>query len=89
MTFPKNTVVWHLIPNKNIPGSYKLLVDMRANSGLMSKAIFSETFSAKEFCEELLIGTVERKTNKFLTDDFINDGRGTEDDGTFVCIISR
>ena len=47
LKFPSSGVIWHLIPNQSNPSSYKLLVDMRANSTLMSKAIFSESFLFK------------------------------------------
>ena len=53
LKFPSSSVIWHLIPNKSNPSSYKLLVDMRGNSTLMSKAIFSESFSSREFCEKI------------------------------------
>jgi len=57
LKFPSSSVIWHLIPNQSNPSSYKLLVDMRKNSTLMSKAIFSESFSSREFCEKILFGT--------------------------------
>jgi len=89
INFPKNEVLWQLIPNKDVMGSYKLMIDMRKNQSLMSKAIFSESFSGREFCEKMLLGTLERKTKTFNgTDDFIKNS-GTEKDGYFVCIVFK
>ena len=92
MTLPNNKVVWHLIPNPDITvsNSYKLLVDMRASSGLMSKAIFSENFSGREFCEKSLFGTVDinGKSYDTGTNDFISVG-GAKDDGIFVCTVFK
>lgn len=95
LTLPNNEVVWQIIPNRNptvISNSYKLLVDMRGNAGLMSKAIFSENFSGREFCEKTLFGTFQ--TNGKSYDDttagaetFTEDG--TKDDGVFVCIVYK
>ena len=90
VTFPHNDVIWQIIPNKNASNSYKLLVDMRASAGLMSKAIFSENFSSREFCEKPLFGTAELKENQFDgTDDFENSGSGTTSDGIFVCTVFK
>jgi len=88
LTFPSSTVIWHLIPNKDDSSSYKLLVDMRKNTGLMSKPVFSESFSSREFCEKLLFGTTQREPNKFQTNDFIINN-GTDRDGVFVCIVYK
>lgn len=90
LKFPSSGVIWHLIPNQSNPSSYKLLVDMRANSTLMSKAIFSESFSSREFCEKILFG------KKVLggkppydpnTEDF--GIGGTTSDGLFVCEVFK
>ena len=90
LKFPSSSVIWHLIPNQSNPSSYKLLVDMRANSTLMSKAIFSESFSSREFCEKILFG------KKVLggkppydpnTEDF--GIGGTTSDGLFVCEVFK
>ena len=90
MTLPSSEVIWHLIPNKDESNSYKLLVDMRANAGLMSKAIFSENFSGREFCEKSLFGTAELTLNQFDdTDDFENSGAGANNDGIFVCTVFK
>ena len=90
VTFPHNDVAWQIIPNKDASNSYKLLVNMRANAGLMSKAIFSENFSGREFCEKSLFGTAELTLNQFDdTDDFENSGTGTNSDGLFVCIVFK
>lgn len=90
LTFPNNEVVWQLIPNIADTSSYKLLVDMRGNSGLMSKAVFSESFSGREFCEKSLFGTFEG--NRISYDDgpfdFV-DNTGTNSDGYFVCIVYK
>jgi len=89
LTLPNNEVIWHLIPNKDDSSSYKLLVDIRANSGLMSKAIFSESFSGREFCEKSLFGTFESKRTSYDdTDDFV-DNTGTNNDGLFVCVVFK
>jgi len=92
LTFPSSTVIWHLIPNKIDSSSYKLLVDMRGNSGLMSKAVFSESFSGREFCEKLLFGTLQRKGKTYDPtipgkETFKEDG--TDNDGLFVCIVYK
>jgi hypothetical protein len=95
LNLPNNEVVWQIIPNRNptvISNSYKLLVDMRESSGLMSKAIFSESFSGREFCEKTLFGTfqVDGKTYDDSTvgaETFNEDG--TNNDGFFVCIVYK
>lgn len=92
LKFPNSDVKWHLIPNKSNPSSYKLLVDMRGNSTLMSKAVFSESFSSREFCEKILFGT--KVLNGISYDsavavkDFITTG-GTTKDGVFVCEVFK
>lgn len=91
-TFPNNTVVWQLIPNKDDNSSYKLLVDMTRNSGLMSKSIFSESFSGREFCEKMLFGTFQTSGKSYDSsiigkEDFKVDG--TNNDGLFVCIVFK
>jgi len=89
-TFPHNRVVWQLIPNKDDSSSYKLLVDMTENSGLMSKAIFSESFSGREFCEKMLFGTKElnRTSYDVTTEDFVGTSTN-KSDGLFVCIVFK
>jgi hypothetical protein len=88
-SIPNNEVVWQIIPNKDDSSSYKLLVDMSANSGLMSKANFSESFSGREFCEKSLFGTFETNRKSYDgTDDFV-DNTGTKKDGLFVCIVFK
>ncbi|MEZ4692473.1 MAG: hypothetical protein R2837_00290 [Aliarcobacter sp.] len=55
-TFPKSGVSWQLIPipstdtdyGTSAGSAYKLLVDMRQNSSLMSKAIFFRRISLVE-----------------------------------------
>ena len=90
MTLPSNEVIWHLIPNKDASNSYKLLVNMTASAGLMSKAIFSENFSSREFCEKSLFGTAQLEQNQFDgTDDFENSGSASKKDGIFVCIVFK
>lgn len=92
LEFPNSDVKWHLIPNQSNPSSYKLLVDMRGNSTLMSKAVFSESFSSREFCEKILFGT--KVLNGISYDsavavkDFITTG-GTTKDGVFVCEVFK
>lgn len=105
LTFPNSKVKWHLLPVRDITSNdnnadfgdsagsaYKLLVDMSNNSSLMSKAIFSESFSGREFCEKMLLGTLQRKgkTASVLTKDketFSLDG--TDSDGYIVCIVFK
>ena len=89
LKFPSSSVIWHLIPNQSNPSSYKLLVDMRANSTLMSKAIFSESFSSREFCEKILFGTkvLNGKSYNSGTEDFVEGG--TTSDGLFVCEVFK
>ena len=89
LKFPSSSVIWHLIPNQSNPSSYKLLVDMRANSTLMSKAIFSESFSSREFCEKILFGT--KVLNGISYDSGTKDFGigGTTSDGLFVCEVFK
>ena len=89
LKFPSSSVIWHLIPNKSNPSSYKLLVDMRGNSTLMSKAVFSESFSSREFCEKILFGkkVLGGITYDPDTEDFVEGG--TTSDGLFVCEVFK
>lgn len=104
LTFPSSSVVWQIIPVKDIAGeveskdfatsagsAYKLLVDMSENGSLMSKAIFSESFSGREFCEKLLFGTFQGLRKEYVGDAL--DGNfpegGTNNDGLFVCIVFK
>jgi hypothetical protein len=90
MTFPSSNVIWHLIPNIADINSYKLLVDIRQNATLMSKARFSESFSGREYCEKMLFGTSELNRTFFngVTRDF--EGASTNPgDGLFVCIVYK
>ena len=105
LTFPSSSVIWQLLPVRDITAedvtkdfgasagsAYKLLVDMSANSGLMSKAIFSESFSGREFCEKMLFGTFQNKRKTYEApspgqENFKEDG--TDKDGLFVCIVFK
>ena len=89
LKFPSSSVIWHLIPNQSNPSSYKLLVDMSANSTLMSKAVFSESFSSREFCEKILFGTKVLNGISYDSDaeDFVEGG--TTSDGLFVCEVFK
>ncbi|QKF76235.1 hypothetical protein [Arcobacter defluvii] len=104
LTFPKSGVKWQLIPVRDINSNdanadfgdsagsaYKLLVDMHNNSTLMSKAIFSESFSGREFCEKMLLGTLQRNAKTYVPienkETFSFDG--TDSDGYFVCIVFK
>ncbi len=94
LTLPNNNVVWQIIPNRNpivISNSYKLLVNMTGSAGLMSKAIFSESFSGREFCEKTLFGTfqVNGKTYDSTAGAETFDVDGTTSDGSFVCIVFK
>ena len=88
--FPGSTVIWQLIPNKVDSSSYKLLVDMTKNAGLMSKAVFSESFSSREFCEKILFGKKEldRTSYDSTSKDFIGTSTN-KSDGLFVCIVYK
>jgi hypothetical protein len=90
MRLPSSEVIWHLIPNIADASSYKLLVNMNGSSGLMSKAIFSESFSGREFCEKSLFGTFEtnRVSYDIGTADFL-DNTGSNNDGLFVCVVYK
>jgi hypothetical protein len=104
LTFPKSGVKWQLIPVRDINSNddnadfgdsagsaYKLLVNMHNNPTLMSKAIFSESFSGREFCEKMLLGTLQRKAKTYLPTEnketFSLDG--SDKDGYFVCIVFK
>jgi hypothetical protein len=56
----------------------------------MSKAVFSEGFIGREFCEKNLFGTFETSSNVFedATSDFINSS-GSNTDGLLVCIVYK
>lgn len=89
MRLPNDNIIWQIIPNKDDSSSYKLLVDMSGDSTLMSKAVFSESFVGREYCEKMLFGTLNRTQNQFdETDDFESDG-GTDRDGIFVCTVYK
>lgn len=104
LTFPNSKVKWHLLPVRDITSNdnnadfgdsagsaYKLLIDMHNNSSLMSKAIFSESFSGREFCEKMLLGTLQRNAKSYVsTEDketFSLDGN--DKDGYIVCIVFK
>ena len=90
LTFPGSTVRWHLIPNIADNSSYKLLVDMTNNSSLMSKAIFAESFSGREYCEKMLFGTLELNRTSYDTGTKNFIGTSTnKSDGLFVCIVYK
>lgn len=98
LTFPSNAVIWQLIPVPSTDAdygisagsAYKLLVDMRGNRGLMSKAVFSESFSSREFCEKMLFGTKElnRISYDSTTKNFVGASTN-KSDGLFVCIVFK
>ena len=104
LTFPNSGIKLQLLPVIDITANdnnadfgdsagsaYKLLVDMRQNSGLMSKAIFAESFSGREFCEKMLFGTTQRTAKSYDStlgkETFSLDG--TDNDGIFVCIVFK
>jgi hypothetical protein len=97
LTFPSSSVIWQLIPIPSTDAvygtssgtAYKLLVDMRENSGLMSKAIFAESFSGQEFCEKMLFGTLDRNGNALVEASSNFGTGGTNNDGLFVCIVFK
>lgn len=98
LTFPSNSVKWQLIPipstdvnyGTSSGSGYKLLVDMTGNSSLMSKAIFAESFSGREFCEKMLFGTLELNRTSYdsATKNFIGTSTN-KNDGLFVCIVFK
>jgi len=89
LSFKESNVSWQMISKDS--SSYKLLVDMRNNSSLMSKAVFSESFSGKEFCEKLLFGDYNSLINSYntTTKNFENNGSGSKKDGIFECIVYK
>lgn len=99
LEFPSSSVIWQIIPvriddpivalQSSAGSAYKLFVDMRANASLMSKAIFSESFSGREFCEKMLFGTLDRKGNDFVSANNTFGTTGTDIDGKFVCIVFK
>ena len=68
-----------------------ILIDMHNNSSLMSKAIFSESFSGREFCEKMLLGTLQRNGKTYVStkdkETFSLDGN--DKDGYIVCIVFK
>lgn len=98
LEFPSSSVIWHLIPvpstdavyGTSAGSAYKLLVDMRGNRSLMSKAIFSESFSGSEFCEKILFGTKELNRTSYdsPTKNFVGTSTN-KSDGLFVCIVFK
>lgn len=90
LTFPGSRVSWQLIPNIDDNSSYKVLVDMTNNSSLMSKAIFAESFSGREYCEKMLFGTLEPNRTSYDTGTKNFIGTSTnKSDGLFVCIVYK
>ncbi len=89
MRLPNDDVIWHIIPNKADTSSYKLLVNMSGDSSLMSKAIFSEGFVGREYCEKMLFGELQRTQNQFDGTDDFEDDSGSNDDGIFVCVVYK
>lgn len=91
LTFPGSTVSWQLIPNKDDGSSYKVLVDMTGNSSLFSKAVFSESFSGREYCQKMLFGTFQAIGKTYDPTDGSEDFKedGTNSDGLFVCIVYK
>lgn len=99
LIFPKSGVSWQIIPvrtddpvatlQSSAGSSYKLLANMTANRGLMSKAIFAESFSGREFCEKMLFGTLDREGNAYVVADNTFGTTGTQNDGLFVCIVFK
>lgn len=99
LEFPSSSVIWQIIPvraddpivalQSSAGSAYKLFVDMRANASLMSKAIFSESFSGREFCEKMLFGTLDRKGNDFVSANNTFGTTGTDIDGKLVCIVFK
>ena len=90
LTFPGSRVSWQLIPNIDDNSSYKVLVDMTNNSSLMSKAIFAESFSGREYCEKMLFGTLELNRTSYDTGTKNFIGTSTnKSDGLFVCIVYK
>jgi hypothetical protein len=99
LIFPKSGVSWQIIPvrtddpivalQSSAGSAYKLLVNMTANRSLMSKAIFAESFSGREFCEKMLFGTLDRVGNAYVVADNTFGRTGTQNDGLFVCIVFK
>jgi hypothetical protein len=98
LTFPSNSVIWQLIPvpstdvdySTSSGSAYKLLVDIRGNNSLMSKAVFSESFSGREFCEKILFGTLElNRTSYDSTTKNFTGASTNKGDGLFVCIVFK
>ena len=90
LTFPGSTVRWHLIPNIADNSSYKLLVDTRQNSSLLSKGAFAESFSGREYCEKMLFGTFQNNRVSYdETDKDFKSTTGTNSDGLFFCIVYK
>ena len=89
MRLPRDNVVWHIIPNPDNSSSYKLMVNMSGDSALMSKAIFSEGFIGREYCEKMLFGTLSKTQNQFDGTDNFEDNGGTDNDGIFVCTVYK
>jgi hypothetical protein len=92
LTFPESDVSWQLIPNIEDNTSYKILVDMSANSTLKSRAGFAESFLGKEYCQKALFGEFLPKGKTYDGEEedketFEEDGN--EKDGLFVCIIYK
>ena len=63
---------------------------MTNNSSLMSKAIFAESFSGREYCEKMLFGTLEPNRTSYDTGTKNFIGTSTnKSDGLFVCIVYK
>lgn len=98
LTLPNDKTKWQIIPNKDNFNSYKLLVDFTADSALMDRAIFSESFISKEYCEKMLFGKTDLLSNSFIEEytdgslsnrDFQANEDASNSDGKFVCTVFR
>lgn len=90
--FSNSQILWQLIPNKTDTSSYKVLVDFRKNSSLMSKGSFAENFIGKEYCQKILFADFDALLNKYddglSVEDFINDSASNQD-GFLSCTVYK
>jgi hypothetical protein len=90
LQFKGSEVVWQIILNVSDATSYKLLIDMHSEPGLMRKSVFVEMFVGGMYCEKLSFGDFDTNINSFdeNASDFVNIN-GTNSDGIILCTIYK
>lgn len=97
LTFQNSKNVWQIVPiisgdtlySASAGSGYKLFIDFSANGTLKSKDAFSESFLAREICENTLFGTsikdakgIEKVENTIILG-------GSASDSKLACIVFK